>query len=198
MTTEKIFNVGNTIVEVVKKHGSEILSSTKKNNQMILDIHRPENFKDPTRLQAIFDWAEQLSLEFDVPCLSLMFPRTYSYIEKYGINTRGTRVVDLMSYKDYLSSVYDSLFIISDSGTAQEEPAMLNTPVLVPREYTERPQSYAAMCSCYLPLGTLDAAPIVDFIQNSPNSMTTDWLGSGKTSQDILKNLMVDWQNDGN
>ena len=60
-----------------------------------------------------------------------------------------------MSYRQYLDTVYHSKFIISDSGTAQEEPAIFRTPVLVPRDYTERPQSYHTFCSRKLYLETL-------------------------------------------
>ena len=38
-----------------------------------------------------------------------------------------------MNFTDYLTFVYNSKFIISDSGTGQEEPAFLNTKVIVPK-----------------------------------------------------------------
>ena len=58
-----------------------------------------------------------------------------------------------MSYTNYMSAVYNSQFIISDSGTAQEEPALLGTPVLVPREFTERPESVEHKCSMMIRYG---------------------------------------------
>ena len=56
-------------------------------------------------------------------------------------------MIDLMPYEEYLTKVYHSKFIISDSGTGQEEPALLKTPVVVPRDFSERPQSYKNDCS---------------------------------------------------
>ena len=158
---------------------------------MVLDIHRPENFKDPKRLQSIFDWAHYLSNEFKIPCVSLRFPQTYSYINREKINTYSIDHIDLMSYKEYLRSVYDSMFIVSDSGTAQEEPAILRTPVLVPREYTERPQSYDSKCSKYLPLQDLqkNKEDICSFILRAPKNMDSGWLGSGETSNNIVKHI---------
>jgi UDP-N-acetylglucosamine 2-epimerase (non-hydrolysing) len=187
----KVVNVGNTIVEVAKKHAKNMLLRPKKNDIIILDIHRPENFKDPARLQAIFNWARDLSVEFNTPCFSLEFPRTYSYIDLYGINTYHVERVGLMPYKEYIEAVYDSLFVISDSGTAQEEPAILGTPVLVPREYTERPQSYETLCSKYLPVdyGDVEFMEIVDFIVNVSKNMCSDWLGCGNTSVEIISHL---------
>ena len=75
----------------------------------------------------------------------LKFGRTIREIEK--LNLGKIQLIDLMSYKDFLTAQYDSLFIISDSGTAQEESALLKTPVIVPRDYTERPQSVFYNCS---------------------------------------------------
>tara|TARA_R100000329_G_scaffold151161_1_gene146185 strand:- start:1270 stop:2349 length:1080 start_codon:yes stop_codon:yes gene_type:complete len=183
--------VGNTIVEVVNKHSADLKQKSKENSHILLDIHRPENFKDRERLQGIFNWARDLSVEFGVKCISLKFPRTYQYINLYGIDTHCVEHIELMSYKEYIRSVYNSVFIISDSGTAQEEPALLATPVLVPREFTERPQSYDANCSKYLPLnyGQTEIMEICNFITNTSKSMTTDWLGSGQTSASIVRKI---------
>tara|TARA_B100001939_G_C16942763_1_gene618971 strand:- start:1828 stop:2769 length:942 start_codon:yes stop_codon:yes gene_type:complete len=185
-----IFNVGNTIVEVVNKHSKDLMKEDKSNNQILLDIHRPENFKDPSRLQAIFNRAKELSDTFKVPCLSLRFPRTYGYIDKFNIQTKGIEAVELMSYKRYLSEVYNSLFIISDSGTAQEEPAVLKTPVLVPRDFTERPQSYLASCSKRMSLGSdYSVEDIIEFVERSRIEMSHEWLGDGKSASKILSTI---------
>ena len=53
-------------------------------------------------------------------------------LKEFDIHLGNIEVVDLMSFKKYTKSVYHSKFIISDSGTAQEEPALLGTPVIVP------------------------------------------------------------------
>ena len=50
--------------------------------------------------------------------------------------------------------MYHSKFIVSDSGTGQEEPSMLNTFVVVPRDFTERPQSYENNCSVKLEMNS--------------------------------------------
>ena len=58
-------------------------------------------------------------------------------------------------------------FIISDSGTGQEEPALLNTPVVVPRDYTERPQSIENNCSIMLNVNDLsNKIQTFDWLQN--------------------------------
>ena len=62
-------------------------------------------------------------------------------IKEFNLDLGCIELVDLMGYKKFIRYMQDSLFIISDSGTAQEEPALLGIPVIVPRDYTERPES---------------------------------------------------------
>jgi hypothetical protein len=73
-------------------------------------------------------------------------------IQKWGLDLGDIEMIPLLPYQEYLDTVYHSKFIISDSGTGQEEPALLNTRVVVPRDFTERPQSYANNCSFKLSL----------------------------------------------
>jgi UDP-N-acetylglucosamine 2-epimerase len=96
-----------------------------------------------------------------------------------------------MSYKTYLQTVYDCKFIISDSGTAQEEPALFKIPVLVPRDFTERPLSYHTFCSRKLCLDSLSVSnDTIDYLDTAEQKMNPKWLGSGDTSVKILKNII--------
>jgi len=91
--------------------------------------------------------------------------------------------------------VYNSLFIISDSGTAQEEPALFNTPVIVPRDYTERPESMLNNCSFMLNINTIhnstwsDSFSYIKNILNEEIKIRTEWLGDGNTSQIIVDKI---------
>ncbi len=119
----------------------------------------------------------------------LNFKRTLSYIGDFGLDLGAIHVVDLMSYKQFLQAQYDAAFIISDSGTAQEEPALLNTPVIVPRDFTERPESVENGCS-YM----LDVNSINDTWQESEKFLSNfkpniEWLGEGKTSE-LITNFL--------
>lgn len=179
--------VGNTIVEVAKKY---IPSEPKLNNQIILDIHRPENFKYKDRLENIILYANNVSEIFSLPVYMIGFPRTLNYISDFALDLGKIEVVDLMPFKKYLKAVYHSKFIISDSGTAQEEPALLSTPVIVPRDFTERPESFQYNCSFAIDVNTnknITWDISLDFIERSPVLMETHWLGDGKTSDNIIK-----------
>jgi UDP-N-acetylglucosamine 2-epimerase len=183
---DNIHVVGNTIVEVCREMAADIISEPKLNKQIILDIHRPENFKYKNRLENIIKFAIICGNRYNLPVKMLGFKRTMQYIEQFNINLGNIKVVPLMSYKEYLYNQYHSKFIISDSGTAQEEPALLKTPVVVPRDFTERPQSYDHNCSVYLCTNQ-----IYQFSFDKLDSLNIDasWLGDGKTSDRIISIL---------
>jgi UDP-N-acetylglucosamine 2-epimerase (non-hydrolysing) len=183
---KSIFVVGNTIVEVVKDF---IPNELKLNNQIILDIHRPENFKCKNRLENIIKYSNLVSENYNIPIYMLGFKRTLNYLSEFGIELGKIQVIDLQPFKNYLKLVYHSKFIISDSGTAQEEPALLDTPVIVPRDFTERPESIENNCSFMLDVNTLNNITwneSIDWLENNYKFKDINWLGNGKTSEYII------------
>ena len=183
---ENIFVVGNTIVEVVKKLGYD---GPKKKDTVLLDIHRPENFKYENRLRNIIKYANKVSDEYLVNVKMLGFGRTLKKIKEFDIDLGDIEVVDLMSFKNYTKEVYNSKFIISDSGTAQEEPALLGTPVVVPRDYTERPESVENNCSIMLDVNGTNWSNAEAWLTINCSKSKTQWLGDGTTSERIIKIL---------
>lgn len=186
---ESIFVVGNTIVEVANKYKP---NENKKNNKIILDIHRPENFKYKDRLENIIKYTNHVSKEYELPVFMLGFKRTLDYIKEYEINLGDIQVIDLLPFKKYINEVYHSKFIISDSGTAQEEPALLNTPVIVPRDFTERPESVENNCSFMLDVNSSHNytwSSSLSWLLLNSNYRKTEWLGDGTTSDHIIKIL---------
>jgi len=183
---DSIFVVGNTIKEVANKIQ---LNDTKKNNKIILDVHRPENFNDKERLKNILNYANICSKRFNIPVEMLSFKRTMDKITEYNLDLEDIKVIDLLSFKNYINEIYHSKFIISDSGTAQEEPCLFKTPVIVPRDFTERPESVESGCSYMINVNELDVSWIESFNYLSNYNSNTDWLGDGKTSDKIIKIL---------
>ena len=195
LPAENIFVTGNTIVDVCSPYTPDLFKVIKRNDSILVDIHRPENFKYKDRLANIIDYANTCGKLFNLPVRMLKFARTVSYIEEYSIQLGSIEMIDLMSYKKHLEAQYHSKFIISDSGTGQEEPALLNTPVIVPRDYTERPQSVDSQCSFMLDVGTFTNdtwAQSISWLNSSP-AINIQWLGKGDTAKtivDILRSII--------
>jgi UDP-N-acetylglucosamine 2-epimerase (non-hydrolysing) len=188
---DNVHIVGNTIVEVCNPF-IPVSTVIKRNDMILLDIHRPENFKYQNRLENIIKYANDCSKKFGLPVKMLKFHGTCKFLQEYNIDIGCIELVDLMPYKKYLNTVYHSKFIISDSGTGQEEPALMNTPVIVPRDYTERPQSVEANCSYMLNANNLsNSDKSFEYLHTIFNGlpMRLEWLGQGNTSELIIKHL---------
>ncbi len=187
--TGNVHVVGNTIVEPLEFIAKNLRKQPKKQNGILVDIHRPENMKYPGRVKNILEFARKCSRKYNLPVKLLYFKRLQDTIEQNNLSLEGISMVPLMSYTDYIQCVYDSRFIISDSGTGQEEPALLGTPVFVPRDFTERPQSYLANCSFqYLAENPNDeeAFAWLEKLESGELTMDVSWLGDGRTSEKIV------------
>ena len=184
---KNVYVVGNTITEICNKY---IPIDNKKNDMILLDIHRPENFKYKNRLENIIKYANICINKYNLNVYMLKFYGTCKYIDQYNINLNKIKIIDLLSYKNYINKVYHCKFIISDSGTGQEEPALLKTPVIVPRDYTERPQSIIADCSYMLDVNSSNNWNKSFEWLEKDHRFDIEWLGDGNTSEyiiDILK-----------
>jgi UDP-N-acetylglucosamine 2-epimerase len=179
--------VGNTIVEVVKKC---IPTEPKENSMILVDIHRQENLISSNRLANIIRYAQTCGKTYGLPVKMLKFNRTFDNIEKFGINLKNIQVIDLMGFKDYVNHAYHSKVVISDSGTAQEELAFLHTPVIVPRDFTERYESVESQCSVMLDANDFSVGEFNQKLNLCEKlSFDTSWLGDGNTSQLIINHL---------
>ena len=195
--------VGNTIVEVCKPF-IPTENEQKRKDMILVDIHRLENFKYVERMRNIIAYVNECAEMYNLDVQMLEFHGTSKCIRENGIELgEHIKMVKLMSFKDYLKTVYHCRFIISDSGTGQEEPALLKTPVIVPRDYTERPQSVEADCSFMLDVNNVGGGggggvgegkndnwnKSFDWLRNTEHRFSTDWLGDGKTAGKIVDGI---------
>jgi UDP-N-acetylglucosamine 2-epimerase len=193
--TKNVVVVGNTIIEPFLVFKEQIMNKTKEKNMILLDIHRPENFKYINRLKNIFEFANKCIQKYNIPVKLLYFKRLKDEIDKYSLELGKIEIVPLYGYKEYLETIYHCKFIISDSGTGQEEPALLRTPVIVPREFTERPQSYINNCSIQLcvenknELNSEEIFKWIELVEDEELKINISWLGTGNTSKIIVKEI---------
>lgn len=189
--TKNVYVVGNTIVEPLMLFRDTICSVQKRKDMILLDIHRPENFNYEDRLRKIIAFANECSEKYALPVKMLWFKRLKDALDTWSIDLGKVEMIPLLPYKEYLETIYHCKFIISDSGTGQEEPALLHTPVIVPRDFTERPQSYTHNCSIWLNLDS-DHKEIHEWIESLESRRSVidpSWLGDGTTSKKIIQHL---------
>jgi UDP-N-acetylglucosamine 2-epimerase (non-hydrolysing) len=185
-----VFVVGNTIVEPLRLFEGKIRKESKKNNMILMDIHRPENFNFKDRLENVVKFANLCIEKYKLPVQILYFKRLKDKLVEFNINLGKLEMIDLMPYEEYLTKVYHSKFLISDSGTGQEEPALLDTPVIVPRDFTERPQSYKHNCSFRLSIekDNTNFNDVFEWLE-SDIKIDIEWLGNGNASKEIIEHI---------
>ena len=147
----RIAVIGNPIYEVLRHYAPYFEKATPRytlrldREQYILaTLHRAENIDDPATLEGLSDALVAVADNFQMPLIFSVHPRAAS--EFTAARFAGTRVRPLpaMGFFDFVELEREAWLVLTDSGTVQEECAILGTPVLTLRAATERPETLEA------------------------------------------------------
>jgi UDP-N-acetylglucosamine 2-epimerase (non-hydrolysing) len=188
-----VFLTGNTVIDSLLSVVNQESSISEK--ILLVTIHRRENLGEPLEnvIDAILDIVERN------PDLKVIFPVHLNPNVRKKIYTRliheRIHLCEPMPYKDFAQCLKDAHIILTDSGGVQEEAPSLGTPVLVLRDFTERPESIE-IGSAKL-VGTNKHAIVneVEELLNNEESYTRmarggSPYGDGKASERILKAIL--------
>lgn len=101
---------------------------------LVLTIHRRENLKNPNRLQQILQSIGKSKIISIFP----IHPHTKKIINTSNINIpNNVRMIDPLSYHNFLNLVAFSGLVITDSGGLQKETYLLDVPCVTLRDSTE-------------------------------------------------------------
>ncbi|MEM3363901.1 MAG: UDP-N-acetylglucosamine 2-epimerase (non-hydrolyzing) [Candidatus Micrarchaeia archaeon] len=150
---DRIFVVGNTIVDAVRIYGNknpkirEQLKIPAGKKLIFFSAHRRENTMSRQRMEGIFEALLALK-EYTIFCAVL--PGTQRAAKEYGYLDRLTSASHIIwaypsleKYTDVLSLVKSSDLVLTDSGGLQEETACMHIPCLTLRYVTDRPETLA-------------------------------------------------------
>lgn len=117
----------------------------KRGNYGVVTLHRPSNVDNAEVLETIIDELVAVS-DSGLPLIFPVHPRTRNRLVQYGLMERlnrkesdGIRLLEPLSYIQFMSLVVDCKVAITDSGGIQEETSYLGIPCLTLRANTERP-----------------------------------------------------------
>ncbi len=140
ISSDKVYLVGNTSVDASKR-AMEFFNIEKlnypleKKNYILLTLHRQEN----TTYEVLKEILEAINIISEN--IKVLFPvhlRTRKVISDHHIRISDNVILtEPLGYKDFIGLLYNSKFVMTDSGGIQEEAAVLNIPCLIVRDNTE-------------------------------------------------------------
>jgi len=163
---EKIFFVGNVMIDTLLKHKERALElgvpeqyGLEAGKYAVVTLHRPSNVDESAVLKGILEALGEIAKR--LPVIFPAHPRTQQRIREFGLGdmvqssklsfTRSSSrkqenkawLMEPLGYLEFLGLMADASLMLTDSGGIQEETTILRVPCLTLRENTERPITIA-------------------------------------------------------
>jgi UDP-N-acetylglucosamine 2-epimerase (non-hydrolysing) len=146
---ERVFVTGNPIAEVIDRQTAGISASRvletlglRPGAFGLATVHRAETVDIPETLASVFEGLSLVADEFELPLIVSVHPRTRSRLKAGSLALSARlRLVDPLGFFDFVRLEREARLVLSDSGTVQEECAILRVPSVTLREVTERPET---------------------------------------------------------
>ncbi|WP_026853121.1 non-hydrolyzing UDP-N-acetylglucosamine 2-epimerase [Geothrix fermentans] len=146
----RIFVTGNPILEVIRHYEPKIQKSSilqtlglKERSFFLVTLHRAENVDIEDRLNAFVTAFDHLQREFGIPVIVSTHPRTRMRLQSSSLTGSNDQVrfLEPFGFFDFIRLEKSAFCVLSDSGTVQEECAILGIPSVTIRDVTERPET---------------------------------------------------------
>lgn len=149
----KIVVTGNTVIDALLQtvkpdyeFQTPMLDALDVSRRLVLvTTHRRENFGAPLLniCGAVSNLAKSLiDVDFVLPVHQN--PQVRQTVQKMLGELANVYLLEPIEYEEFIQLMARATIILSDSGGIQEEAPSLNVPVLVLREFTERPEGVSA------------------------------------------------------
>lgn len=147
---DRVYVTGNPIKEVLDNFEEKIDASSAMEQfgvrpfeYFLVTLHRSENVDDPQRLKKFLDAFTRVAAKFGKPVLVSTHPRTAAKLQEFGLQPSSDKVrfLKALGFFDFVKLEKNSLAVMTDSGTVQEECAIFGIPNITLRDVTERPET---------------------------------------------------------
>lgn len=136
----KICNVGNVMIDSLVRllpAASAVPKNGLPDSYALVTLHRPSNVDDNVTLEKIVETLQTISA--DIPVIFPVHPRTRQRLTAIHADVSHLRLMDPLSYIEFVALEKSATVVITDSGGIQEETTWLGVPCLTMRDNTERP-----------------------------------------------------------
>ena len=179
---EKIFFVGNTMIDTLLKNRSRFIKpqiwdeiGLKEGEFIVLTLHRPGNVDQENYLKALIE--QIIANSKNLPLIFPVHPRTAKIIQLLGLEHPRMHLIEPLGYLEFNFLVERSKCVITDSGGITEETTVMGVPCMTLRKNTERPETVS--------IGTNE------LLGNDPNAIkpAMDQLFAGKWKKGQIPEL---------
>lgn len=148
--SDRVYVTGNPIYEVMQAHSAAIDGTDvfdrlgiERGNYFVVTLHRAENVDIPERLDQFIEALRSLARKYALPVIVSTHPRTRSRLQDQHTSEAGVdvRFLEPLGFFDFVALEKHARCTLSDSGTVQEECAILKVPSVTLRDVTERPET---------------------------------------------------------
>lgn len=190
---EGVFLTGDVMLDAFQKNlaiaerNSKILNelNLKKNEYILLTLHRAENTDNHYRLTQVFEALNETGENFIIP----IHPRTKKNLDVLKLEiSNNIRIVNPVGYLDMLMLEKNSRLIMTDSGGVQKEAYFLEKPCITLRTETEWIETVTVGVNSLV--GT-DKEKIISAIKNfKPGNFNEKYYGDGNASLKITEIML--------
>lgn len=114
----------------------------KEKEYLVLSFHRDENVSNLNSLKNVLNAVEEITSKRNIPCVFSVHPRTEKRIRELGLEFSENFIFSKpLGFHDYLALQLNSLLVLSDSGTINEESDILGFRAINLRTTQERPEA---------------------------------------------------------
>ncbi len=146
---DRIIVTGSPLTEVFAHYKEEIAHSDilnthklEKNGYLLVSCHREENVENRQRMQDLMSALETASKKYGKRVIMSLHPRTKRRIPEEEWKKHGIETFKPFGFFEYAKLQEHAFCVLSDSGTIQEESAILGFPAVQIRYSTERPEAF--------------------------------------------------------
>ena len=146
VTDDKIFFVGNTMIDSLLKHLPNLIqppiwkdASLKQKEYFVMTLHRPGNVDEENKLADTMNTIIQSARGY--PIIFPVHPRTSKVLNALGIKSPNLFLIEPLGYLEFNYLVQNAMAVITDSGGITEETTVMGVPCMTLRNNTERPET---------------------------------------------------------
>jgi UDP-N-acetylglucosamine 2-epimerase (non-hydrolysing) len=198
VSKERIFWVGNTMIDTLLKHKSRFIKPSiwndlqlKEQQYIVMTLHRPANVDEEGKLKELID--EIISNSNGLNLIFPVHPRTANILENLGISHPRLHMIEPLGYLEFNYLVERAKAVVTDSGGITEETTVLGVPCMTLRDNTERPETVTEGTNELIGTNPKAIKPAMEKLFNGDwkiGSIPEKW--DGNTSErivDVLLNL---------